>query len=198
MATSPLNGTTTTYAYDGEDRRVQKTTGTATTTFVYDAQGQLAAEYATAPASESCATCWVTPDPLGSTRMLTDGSGNPKERHDYLPFGEEIFAGSGGRTTAQGYLSAGTPEGINTLFTGKQRDAETVSSAMQGLDYFGARYFSSAQSRFTSPDPELTPRNIANPQAWNKYAYTYNNPLRYTDPDGKAPQDSLATAQFRT
>jgi RHS repeat-associated protein len=32
-------------------------------------------------------------------------------------------------------------------FTGKERDAET------GLDYFGARYFSSAQGRFTSPDP---------------------------------------------
>lgn len=31
-------------------------------------------------------------------------------------------------------------------FTGKERDAET------GLDYFGARYFSGAQGRFTSPD----------------------------------------------
>ncbi|MEO8660108.1 MAG: RHS repeat-associated core domain-containing protein, partial [Bryobacteraceae bacterium] len=32
-------------------------------------------------------------------------------------------------------------------FTGKERDAET------GLDYFGARYFSGAQGRFTTPDP---------------------------------------------
>ena len=32
-------------------------------------------------------------------------------------------------------------------FTSKERDAET------GLDYFGARYMSSAQGRFTSPDP---------------------------------------------
>ena len=31
-------------------------------------------------------------------------------------------------------------------FTGKERDSET------GLDYFGARCFSSAQARFTSPD----------------------------------------------
>src|SRR5580693_1090540 len=31
--------------------------------------------------------------------------------------------------------------------TGKERDAES------GLDYFGARYMSSAQGRFTSPDP---------------------------------------------
>jgi RHS repeat-associated protein len=31
-------------------------------------------------------------------------------------------------------------------FTGKERDAET------GLDFFGARYFSGAEGRFTSPD----------------------------------------------
>jgi hypothetical protein len=31
-------------------------------------------------------------------------------------------------------------------FTGKERDAES------GLDYFGARYMSSAQGRFTTPD----------------------------------------------
>jgi len=37
-------------------------------------------------------------------------------------------------------------------FTGKERDAELAGSAMQGLDYFGARYFS-AQGRFTSADP---------------------------------------------
>jgi hypothetical protein len=33
------------------------------------------------------------------------------------------------------------------VFTGKERDAET------GLDFFGARYYSGAQGRFTSPDP---------------------------------------------
>jgi hypothetical protein len=33
------------------------------------------------------------------------------------------------------------------VLTGKERDNET------GLDYFGARYFSGAQGRFTSPDP---------------------------------------------
>ena len=64
-----------------------------------------------------------------------------------------------------------------------------------GLDYFGARYFSGAQGRFTSPDPEIIPENIANPQAWNKYAYTYNNPLRFTDPDGRAPQEGAALRQ---
>ena len=67
-----------------------------------------------------------------------------------------------------------------TGFTGKERDAET------GLDYFGARYLSSAQGRFTSPDPITgTPLHIINPQRWNMYAYAVNNPLTYTDPDGR-------------
>lgn len=64
------------------------------------------------------------------------------------------------------------------VFTGKERDGET------GLDYFGARYMSAAQGRFTSPDPLLSSAHIASPQSWNRYAYTLNNPLRFTDPFG--------------
>jgi RHS repeat-associated protein len=60
------------------------------------------------------------------------------------------------------------------------RDAET------GLDYFGARYFSGAQGRFTSPDPPLLDQHIDDPQSWNLYAYGRNNPLRYVDPTGNA------------
>jgi len=63
-------------------------------------------------------------------------------------------------------------------FTGKERDSES------GLDYFGARYFGSALGRFTSPDPLLNSGRPDDPQTWNRYAYTLNNPLRYTDPNG--------------
>ncbi len=63
-------------------------------------------------------------------------------RHDYLPFGEEIGSGVNGRS-AEYTASLGIP----MRFTGKERDTET------GLDYFEARYMSSAQGRFTSPDP---------------------------------------------
>jgi RHS repeat-associated protein len=85
-------------------------------------------------------------------------------------------------------------------FTGKERDAET------GLDYFGARYMSSTQGRFTSSDPyvfqfatgqhandaseqdKLRDRYISNPQVWNKYSYGLNNPLKFIDPSGKCSQ----------
>ena len=73
-------------------------------------------------------------------------------------------------------------------FTGKERDAES------GLDYFGARYYGSAMGRFTSPDPKMFPHDLTDPQSWNKYGYTRNNPLRYTDPDGEDWQDALKGA----
>jgi RHS repeat-associated protein len=67
-------------------------------------------------------------------------------------------------------------------FTGKERDAET------GLDFFGARYFSAAQGRFTSPDQPLIDQFPQDPQSWNMYSYGRNNPLKYTDPTGQAVQ----------
>jgi len=64
-------------------------------------------------------------------------------------------------------------------FTGKERDAET------GLDYFGARYFSGAQGRFTSPDKPFADQRAQDPQSWNLYSYVRNNPLRYVDETGQ-------------
>jgi RHS repeat-associated protein len=68
---------------------------------------------------------------------------------------------------------------FNPKFTGKERDSET------SLDYFGARYMSSAQGRFTSPDDPLIGQHPADPRSWNLYAYVRNNPLRLIDPTGQ-------------
>jgi RHS repeat-associated protein len=53
-----------------------------------------------------------------------------------------------------------------------------------GLDYFGARYFSGAQGRFTSPDEPLIDQFPEDPQSWNLYSYVRNNPLIFADPTG--------------
>jgi RHS repeat-associated protein len=57
--------------------------------------------------------------------------------------------------------------------------------AITGLDYFGARYHSGPQGRFTSVDPGQPDPD--NPQSWNRYSYVLNNPLKYVDPDGANP-----------
>jgi YD repeat-containing protein len=67
-----------------------KQQGAATTVYVYDASGQLAAEYSTQANQSPCATCYLTADHLGSTRLVTDQTGAIKTLHDFLPFGEEI------------------------------------------------------------------------------------------------------------
>jgi RHS repeat-associated protein len=180
MQSSILNSLTTSYYYDADGRRVMKQTGTnPAEIYVYDAAGDLALEAGvSAPA---CKTCFVAVDALGSTRETVDTTGTAVGCHDYLPFGEEL-AGVAGRTA-----SCWSASDTTARFTGKERDTETANSAMPtGLDFFGARYFSGAQGRFTSPDPELIPRDISNPQIWNKYAYTLNNPLKNVDPDGQA------------
>lgn len=56
-----------------------------------------------------------------------------------------------------------------------------------GVDYFGARYFSGAQGRFTSRDPLLASAKLQDAQTWNRYVYARNNPLRYADPLGLYP-----------
>ncbi len=167
-------GSTESYGYDGDGRRVSKAvsgTGGAATVYVYDAMGRLAAEYSTGAATSPCATCYLSTDHLGSTRLVVDQNGNVVARHDFLPFGEEVTVGRNGQ------WGAGN-DTISQRFTAKERDAES------GLDYFGARYYGSALGRFTSPDPEGISSTIRDPQSWNMYVYGRDNPLTYTDPDG--------------
>ena len=204
-ATATTLNVTAGYGYDGNGRRVQKVTGGVTTTYVYDAMGLLAAEYAT-PEPAATGTEYYTADHLGSTRLITDVSRNVKHRYDYLPFGEGLAAGVNGRSTLYAPYSAGaypaSGDGESVKFTGKEPDAET------GLDFFESRYYSSAQGRFTSPDefkggfldafsgqPVFQPgplpyADLTDPQTLNKYAYVRNNPLRYTDPSGHCLEDA--------
>jgi RHS repeat-associated protein len=52
------------------------------------------------------------------------------------------------------------------------------------LDFFQARYHANQQGRFLSADPGQAGVDIKNPQSWNGYAYTFNNPLSNIDPSG--------------
>jgi RHS repeat-associated protein len=122
---------------------------------------------------------WLVPDHLGTPRIILDQTGSfaNVRRHDYLPFGEELFAGTGGRTTTTGYIAG---DNVRQQFTSKERDLET------GLDYYGARYANTVQGRFISVDPaKLKQKQLSNPQDLNRYSYVANNPLAFIDPDGR-------------
>lgn len=192
--TEPIAGVMQ-YYYDGDGKRVMKvvcpagtsgctpsTTNALTTVYVYDAARQVAAEYGQ---PTDAGTKYLFADALGSTRLETDAVGGSGRCTDYAPFGSEMPQSIGGRSGCYGNMSypSGTPDEFNTKFTGKERDAET------GLDFFGARYFSSAQGRWTSADwsaiPEPIPyAKLDNPQSLNLYQYSLNNPLSLRDDDG--------------
>jgi RHS repeat-associated protein len=170
----------TQYVYDGLGQRVQKVTSSATVTYLYDAFGNLAAEYGGTPSAYG--TQYVTGDHLTSTRLVMPGtasqvaSGTGIERHDYYPFGYEPAYGTGTdwRTAAMGY----GPSTIRQKFTGQERDSES------NLDFFQARYYSGPQGRFASVDPGNAGASLMDPQSWNAYSYVSNGPMMYTDPDG--------------
>lgn len=173
----PLN---VTLAYDGEGRRVKRTVDGALTVYVYDAMGQLAQEYRDVVVGAGLAgRSYLFTDHLGSTRLQVAQDGAVQGWWDYAPFGEMVRGELGGRNAVNGFPYGGSATSV--MFTGKERDSET------GLDYFGFRYMSAAQGRFTSPDPiNLTSKRLINPSnTLNKYIYAANNPLLYVDPTGR-------------
>jgi RHS repeat-associated protein len=84
-----------------------------------------------------------------------------------LPFGDQLACTGGD-------LQAPTEH----HFTGKERDTES------GNDYFGARYYASSMGRWMSPDKAFADQHTNNPQSWNLYSYTRNNPMNSIDLDG--------------
>jgi RHS repeat-associated protein len=184
-----VSGEADVYLYDGDGNRVRKNFTFGEKVRLVYSGGQLIPEYDLSKGSlkkeyiygakgliatiePSAGTKYTTSDHLGSPRVVTNSSAVVVSRHDYQPFGENLGAGIGGRTTGMGYDAA---DGVRQKFTSKERDFET------GLDYFGARYYASTQGRFTSPDRLLGSGRIENPQTWNRYDYVLGNPLKFCD-----------------
>lgn len=185
-----------TYVYDGDGRRVKKFSGSTGTLYWPDLSGNtlnessLGAtnlhEYVYFSGKRVARIDVPTPltvkyyfsDYLGSASVITDATGNTLEDSDYFPYGGEIAITNN--------------DGNNYKFTGKERDAETCTSAC--LDYFGARHYTSALGRFMTPDwsasAEALPYgDLSDPQSLNLYSYTRNNPLSRTDPNGHCDVD---------
>ena len=192
------------YTYDGEGRRVKRTATGQTCWYIYGIGGELLAEYlSTAMATntpskqygykggqllvtaEGTTLRWLVTDHLGSTRMELNSSGSVATRHDYLPFGEELYAGIRNGSNAYEPPASTTRQRFGTY----ERDSET------GLDFAQARYYANVHGRFTSPDDFLHDTTVLDPASWNLYAYARNNPLAYIDPTGEDVYNTNLTAE---
>ena len=169
------------YVYDADGNRVRKNVGSGWTEYIYFG-GNIIAENTPSGWTDyifgggkriaqvsSSGTQYYWGDHLGTTKMTLDASGNSQCYAIYTPFGSEV---------------SGCP--THYKFNAKERDFE------DGLDYFGARYYSSSMGRWMSPDwaakPTAVPyANFGNPQSLNLYSYVQNNPITVGDPDGHCP-----------
>jgi len=187
-----VNGVSDVYRYDGDGNRIRKNFASGEKVRMVYSGNQLIAEYdltngslkkeyvygATGLVSTvepSNGTRYITSDHLGSPRVVTNSAAGVVSRHDYMPFGEEIGSGIGGRSTGMGFI---VTDGLRQRFTAYERDSET------NLDYAINRYYASVQGRFTSPDPLMASGKSGDPQTWNRYNYVGNNPLHRIDPNG--------------
>ncbi|MFZ0751281.1 MAG: DUF4214 domain-containing protein, partial [Pyrinomonadaceae bacterium] len=119
---------------------------------------------------------YVLYDIQGTARAVMNNNGSSSAvvaRHDYLPFGEELWAGIGLRTSGQTY---GATDAIRQKYGVTERDDGT------GLDHTWFRKLESRAGRWTSPDP--LGGGISSPQSFNRYTYSENDPVNFVDPNG--------------
>ena len=170
-------GATAQYSYDHLNRRVKKVTGATNIRYVWEG-GQLIAEYNANTGSliaeyiyfdsrmiakvEGGVTNYLLTDRL-SARLTLDADGNVLGRQAHMPFGED-FAASGTQDKRH--------------FTSYERDEGA------GLDYAMNRMYSSGVGRFMQADPYRASGYIADPQSWNRYRYSRNDPVNLIDPFG--------------
>jgi RHS repeat-associated protein len=201
------NSNPSTSVYDGLGQRVQTTQAGVTKRYFYDINGSVVAEYEATSGTgygvlkrlNICAagrllavdevqtdgtkiTSYVMADRIGSTRVLMNAAGAVTSRHDYLPFGEELGAGTGApgspsgmRTAAQGYSAADNVH---------QRYADTRLDEATGLDHTLWRKLETRSGRWTTPDPYGLSMEGTDPQSFNRYGYVRNDPVNIVDPSG--------------
>lgn len=101
-------------------------------------------------------------DAMGNVVLVSSSAGQQVAQYRFSPFGKLV--------SQIGNYQA------RFAFSSKELDPEI------GLLCFGARYFNPKTGTWTARDP------LQNRTQRHLYAFNRNNPLRYVDPDGRAPQ----------
>jgi RHS repeat-associated protein len=186
MRTPPLSVYTVTFGYDADGQLARRTTWQGTTitqTVVYlgpayevNATTGVTTSYyffggQRVAMRQGAVVYWLHGDHLGSASLTTSGSGQIVSQQRYKPHGQTRW------------ISGTIP--TDWRFTDQRSDEASI-----GLYDYKARYLDPRIGRFVSADT-IVPEP-GNPQSYNKYAYTLNNPLRYTDPDGNATDDVVS------
>jgi RHS repeat-associated protein len=174
------SATTVTLTYDGEGRRVKKQNGTNTVLYVdrlFEIRNGQPVKYIFAGDTRIARIMggevhFYHQDHLGSSTLVTKGTGTILDSNAFEPFGR-VRGVSGGPDRAD----------LVHTFTGQEFDAES------GLYNYGARLYDPVLGRFISAD-SVMPVGF-DPQALDRYAYARNNPLKYVDPDGHEYADAL-------
>lgn len=112
---------------------------------------------------------YIHTDSLGSVAVVTDQSRNVVERREYEPYGLQ--------------LTPAIKDGPG--YTGHVQDATT------GLTYMQQRYYDPQVGLFLSVDP-VTAYGSGDYRNFNRYAYAYNSPYQFSDPDGRNPAAGAA------
>ncbi|CAG0981385.1 partial tRNA nuclease WapA, partial [Anaerolineae bacterium] len=173
-------GADSAYTYDPNGYRVLQTLGSDTTNYLWDefsaygdvvretngtgtelANYTLANQQLIAQVRGGTANYYLQ-DGQGSTRALTNATGDITDTYNYLAYGQ-VYSQTG--TTTNSYL-----------YTGQQFDSAT------GLYDLRARYYDPGLGRFVSRD--TYPINYRNPIELNRYGYVGNNPINHQDPLG--------------
>ena len=142
---------------------------------IYDIGGKCIAEYGGAASTDEGGVKYPLKDWQGSTRGSISSTGNVRSRQDFTAFGEEIGAGTGLRTSAQGF---GASDTLREKYGLTERDDAT------GLDHTWFRKHENQAGRWTSPDPYNGSMSLGSSQSFNRYVYVGNDPVNFVDPSG--------------
>ena len=174
-----------THTYDAHQRRVKTVEGAqdkvrynifdaaGTLVQVYDATRNIRTDYVSGPNGGLARikriagvdeVSFIDADHLGTGRVGTSWGGAQAWEDWHTPFGESLIHPD--ETDDQ------------SDYTGHIRDKAT------GLTYMQARYYDPVIGRFLSEDPVTMLDMDMNPGYFNRYAYTFNDPVNLIDPTG--------------
>jgi RHS repeat-associated protein len=146
---------------------------TTTRDFIYAGNEPVAVDV---PGSGASGFHYFQTDEQGSITEITNSSGQLSVNESFAAFGarRDPATWSGSPTAAQ----LTTIEGI----TRHGYTFQDVLGSQMGLNQMVGRVEDAITGRFLSADPTIP--DPTDPQSYNRYSYTINNPLTYTDPTG--------------